>query len=74
MRLPEKTKGMLFCEKCKIIEKDTHERELFEKFYKVKIEELREWEKRKEFLRELDALDLKNWAGEEKTRELGGEK
>jgi hypothetical protein len=65
---------MLFCEKCKIIEKDTHERELFEKFYKVKIEELREWGKRKDFLREFNSFDRGIREGEEKIRELGGEK
>lgn len=49
----------LFCDICSRVEKDGEEQELFEKHYHIKIDDLRDWEKRKAFLRKWDDFDLR---------------
>lgn len=58
IRLEIRDKTKLFCDSCSVIEKDEKERRLFEKVFRVKLEDLRNWEKRKAFLRTWDDFDL----------------
>ena len=54
----EKDKERIFCDRCSVIERDEHERELFERLYRVRIDDLKDWRKRVEFLKGWNDLFL----------------